>query len=109
MIPHSRWKKYLADRWADLTDELTIAMVGKYTELSDAYLSVIKALTHACLRAGRKLKIDFIEASQLEDETRQEDAEGAPGGGGMRWQVSPASGCLGGCGVSGCQDVPIVD
>lgn len=48
-------------------------MVGKYTELSDAYLSVIKALQHACLAASRRLRIDWIEASNLEETTAQED------------------------------------
>lgn len=32
-------------------------MVGKYTDLSDAYLSVTKALQHACMAANRKLKV----------------------------------------------------
>lgn len=47
-----------------------IAMVGKYTNLSDAYLSVIKALQHACLAADRKLALVWIDAQQLEDSTR---------------------------------------
>ena len=41
-------------------------MVGKYTGLSDAYLSVIKALQHACLACSRKLVIDWIDAQHLE-------------------------------------------
>ena len=36
---------------------VTIAIIGKYTGLSDAYLSVIKSLQHACLAANRKLAI----------------------------------------------------
>ena len=42
-------------------------MVGKYTGLSDAYLSVLKALQHACLAINRKLEVQWIEASDLED------------------------------------------
>jgi CTP synthase len=45
---------------------VTIAMVGKYTELSDAYLSITKALQHACMAANRKLKLEWVEASNLE-------------------------------------------
>lgn len=41
-------------------------MVGKYTGLSDAYLSVLKALQHACLAASRKLEVLWVEASHLE-------------------------------------------
>ena len=61
----TRWEK-MADR-ADLsTGDVRIAMVGKYTGLSDSYLSVIKGLQHASLAVGRNLVIDWIEASELE-------------------------------------------
>ncbi len=49
-----------------LTEEVSIAMVGKYTDLSDAYLSVIKSLQHAAMKVRRKLTINWIEASHLE-------------------------------------------
>ena len=55
--------------------QVRIAMVGKYTGLADAYLSVIKSLQHACLAANRKLEILWVEASHLEDTTKQEDPE----------------------------------
>ena len=42
----------------DLNQEICIAMVGKYTGLSDSYLSVIKALNHASIAASRKLNIE---------------------------------------------------
>ena len=48
-------------------------MVGKYTDLSDAYLSVNKALQHACLTASRKLKLEWIEAGFLEDDAKATD------------------------------------
>ena len=50
-----------------LEQEVRIAMVGKYTGLSDAYLSVIKSLQHAAMAVDRKLVIDWVEASHLED------------------------------------------
>ena len=43
-----------------LSEEVHIAMVGKYTDLSDAYLSVIKSLQHASMAVNRKLVIDWI-------------------------------------------------
>ncbi|MEK7545208.1 MAG: CTP synthase [Patescibacteria group bacterium] len=46
--------------------ELEIAMVGKYTGLEDAYLSVIESLKIACIHQGRKLKINWIDAEELE-------------------------------------------
>jgi CTP synthase len=60
-----RWEK-MADRADSSTEEVHIAMVGKYTGLSDSYLSVIKGLQHASLAVGRNLVIDWIEASELE-------------------------------------------
>lgn len=72
-INMKEWRIGLADKWDSLQQEVVIAMVGKYTELSDAYLSVIKALQHACLAASRKLKIEWIEAGNLEETTREED------------------------------------
>ena len=62
----SEWRK-MALNLDTLTEEVSIAMVGKYTELSDAYLSVIKSLQHAAMEVNRKLKINWIEASHLEN------------------------------------------
>jgi CTP synthase len=62
----------MAYRLDELTEEVNIAMVGKYTDLSDAYLSVIKSLQHAALAVERKLNIDWIEASDLEDANNAE-------------------------------------
>eukprot|EP00887_Chlorella_sp_A99_P007532 scaffold2.g7532.t1 len=69
-----QWKTQLADKWDGLTGVVKIAMVGKYTDLSDAYLSVTKALQHACLGANRRLQVDWVEASNLEEGTQTEDA-----------------------------------
>ena len=61
----SDWK-LMAHHLDTLSEEVHIAMVGKYTNLSDAYLSVIKSLQHAAMAVDRKLIIDWIEASHLE-------------------------------------------
>ncbi|KAJ8529016.1 hypothetical protein K7X08_035851 [Anisodus acutangulus] len=64
---------------AELCDKLhepvRVAMVGKYTGLSDAYLSVVKALVHASVSCHRKLCIDWIAASDLEDEASRENPD----------------------------------
>lgn len=75
----SQWKLNLADKWDNLKEVVKIAMVGKYTELSDAYLSVIKALQHACLAATRRLQVDWVEAQHLEEGTNEEDPEAHAG------------------------------
>ena len=56
----------LAQRMDELSGDVNIAMVGKYTGLSDSYLSVIKALQHSALAEGVNLHIDWVEASDLE-------------------------------------------
>ena len=70
----SEWRK-MALNLDTLTEEVSIAMVGKYTELSDAYLSVIKSLQHAAMEVNRKLKINWIEASHLEDSWKNKSNE----------------------------------
>ncbi|TQE09987.1 hypothetical protein C1H46_004409 [Malus baccata] len=57
---------------ANLHDPVRIAMVGKYTGLSDAYLSVLKALLHASVACRRKLVVDWVAAGDLEDVTAAE-------------------------------------
>lgn len=60
-----RWKTGLADKWDALQTPVKIVLVGKYVELMDAYLSVTKALQHACLAANLKLKLEIIESENL--------------------------------------------
>lgn len=68
------WKA-MADRVDNLEGEVHIATVGKYTGLSDSYLSVIKALQHSSYEVGRKLVIDWIESADLDDQTSAADPE----------------------------------
>ncbi|KAL0906566.1 hypothetical protein M5K25_025068 [Dendrobium thyrsiflorum] len=56
-----------------LRDPVRIAMVGKYTGLSDSYLSVLKALLHASVYCGKKLIVDWVTSTDLEDNTAQEE------------------------------------
>jgi len=63
----SEWQE-MAHDLDKLTEDVSIAMVGKYTDLSDAYLSVIKSLQHAAMKVRRKLTIKWIEASHLEEQ-----------------------------------------
>jgi len=46
---------------------VTVALVGKYTELRDAYLSVAESLRHAGLDHGIEVEIDWIDAETLEN------------------------------------------
>ncbi|MCI1955944.1 MAG: CTP synthase [Oscillospiraceae bacterium] len=72
-----------------LTDSVTIALVGKYIELHDAYLSVAEALTHGGIGNKVKVNVKWVDSETIEDENVGEilaDVEGilVPGGFGQR-------------------------
>ena len=46
--------------------EVRIALVGKYVELHDAYMSVREALLHSALSLGIEAKIDWVHSAELE-------------------------------------------
>ncbi|HEX9069456.1 MAG TPA: CTP synthase [Ktedonobacterales bacterium] len=81
----------LVDRIHQPKPVVTIALVGKYVALHDAYLSVAEALNHAGWAEGADVAIDWIDSEKLEtnwDEYRErlESADGivVPGGFGHR-------------------------
>ena len=66
-----------------------IKVVGKYTQLPDAYLSVIEALHHSGVYYGRHVDIELVDGEELDAEHVEEvlgDADGilVPGGFGIR-------------------------
>ncbi len=82
--------------WTDLvgkvrgaTGTVRIALVGKYVQLQDAYLSVVEALKHAAIHHGRNVEIIWVDAETLKQEeitSHLESADGilVPGGFGVR-------------------------
>jgi CTP synthase len=83
-----RWKDML-ERLEHPGDEVTIGLVGKYTEYEDSYKSLKEALLHGGLAHGLKVNIHWVEAEGVvgEDWERQlEDYDGilVPGGFGKR-------------------------
>lgn len=81
------WEMVFAKQKA-LIGEVKIAMVGKYTGLSDAYKSINEALIHAGIESHVRVNIEHIEAEKLEhdgcDTLRKYDAILVPGGFGQR-------------------------
>jgi CTP synthase len=67
---------------------VTIGMVGKYVNLKDAYISLCEALMHAGLRTRTRVRLEFVEATDVEkhgtDSLRGMDAILVPGGFGER-------------------------
>uniref|UniRef100_A0A452ZZ25 CTP synthase N-terminal domain-containing protein n=1 Tax=Aegilops tauschii subsp. strangulata TaxID=200361 RepID=A0A452ZZ25_AEGTS len=62
----SEWTER-ASRFDKLKSPVRIAMVGKYTGISDSYLSILKALLHASVALDRKLVVDWVPSCDLED------------------------------------------
>ncbi|KAL8259154.1 hypothetical protein R6Q59_027107 [Mikania micrantha] len=79
-----------AETFDNLTNSVKIAMVGKYVGLTDSYLSVVKALLHACIACSLKPSIEWIAASDLEDES----AKAAPGAHSKAWETLKNSACV---------------
>ncbi|KAF7987694.1 hypothetical protein HCN44_003557 [Aphidius gifuensis] len=65
-----KWRD-LAERIDHLRKDVNIVLVGKYTQLEDAYASVTKSLQHASTEVGYKLKLKYLEAENLEQKTLQ--------------------------------------
>ncbi|HEY2718211.1 MAG TPA: CTP synthase [Solirubrobacteraceae bacterium] len=87
----SSWEDSI-ERSERATRNVRIALVGKYVQLEDAYLSVSEALRHAASAEGSTVEIDWIDSEQVEgtdgDAVRErlEQADGIliPGGFGGR-------------------------
>ena len=63
----TRWNG-ITERIANPEGEVTIAIVGKYTGMKDAYKSLIEALAHGGIANRVKVKLDWIESDVFERE-----------------------------------------
>ena len=82
----SEWD-FVVDSHMNAEGLVTIAMVGKYMELLDAYKSVTEALIHAGIHEKTKVKIRYIDSELLEQDHSLLDGVDAilvPGGFGSR-------------------------
>ncbi len=85
----TEWSKLWLIRYLIFKKTTKIALVGKYVELHDAYLSVVEALKHSGLANDTAIDIDWVNANDLTVEnvaSRLADADGiiVPGGFGQR-------------------------
>jgi CTP synthase len=88
--------KPVLDKWEDVSDrihnpegEVTVAIVGKYVQLEDAYKSIAEALTHGGLANRVKVNVEWVDAETFEREDaaphlEKYDAILVPGGFGER-------------------------
>ena len=86
----SKWEE-ISKRIHEPEGEVTIAVVGKYTNLADSYKSLNEALAHGGIANNSKVKIKFVEASIFDADTDDivQELEGVngilvPGGFGER-------------------------
>ncbi|MCF2624416.1 CTP synthase [Ligilactobacillus salivarius] len=79
----------LRDKVKNLSGEVKIALVGKYVQLPDAYISVNEALKHAGYTIEANVKIDYFDSEKLTAENVADELKGydgviVPGGFGDR-------------------------
>jgi CTP synthase len=88
-IDWTEWNKF-TDKIVNPKTELKVALVGKYVDLPDAYLSVVEAIKAAGWSNNAKCNIEWIAADELLDYSKAEtvlksvDAIVVPGGFGIR-------------------------
>ena len=84
----TEWKE-MVHRQLHPTRDVTIALVGKYVELPDAYLSIVEALTHGGIANQAKVHVRWIQSADVTQENIAEKVAGCdgilvPGGFGSR-------------------------
>jgi CTP synthase len=62
----SEWDEVLEREFSETSGEVRVAMVGKYTDLLDAYKSLNEALKHAGLQTLTEVKVEYIDAEDIE-------------------------------------------
>lgn len=84
----SEWRA-LVERIKGLSEDIRIAIVGKYVDLPDAYISIVESLNHAGVMHGVKIKPVWIASDTLKEKKCAEQLKGmhgilVPGGFGVR-------------------------
>jgi CTP synthase len=84
----SDWEDVIVREFSETSGQVRVAMVGKYVDLLDAYKSLNEALKHAGLQNRTKVKVEYIDAEDIErggtDLLKGMDAILVPGGFGDR-------------------------
>ena len=88
----------MVDRIKSCDRRVTVALVGKYVELRDAYLSVAEALQHAGAHYGAGVDISWVSAGDINESSAARLLDGAGGvlasgslGGGVEGMIAAAS------------------
>ena len=98
--------------WIEMVDNLqhpkrkvTIALVGKYTSLHDAYLSVVEALHHGGIANKAEVDIRWVDSEELEKDCQEKRGGGFAGGEVLREKLGDIDGMIipGGFGTRGTE------
>ena len=75
------WKEWgdMLERVENATEPVRIALVGKYVQLHDAYLSVVEALRHAGYENGACIEFEWIDAEKVTEAAAPELFKGVQG------------------------------
>lgn len=87
-IDNSQWEQ-MVKNIKGLHRNITIALVGKYVELHDAYISIVEALNHGGFANGVNINISWIDSTKVNNKNAEElfksvDGILVPGGFGDR-------------------------
>ena len=72
------WEE-IAERYVNPTGTVSVALVGKYVALHDAYLSVAESLTHAGIAHQVKIQLSWIDSNDITEENVAETLKGYQG------------------------------
>lgn len=65
-VNFEKWEEFIG-KMKNANKEIVIAIVGKYTNVKDSYLSIVNSLKHAAPYFDAKVKIKWVEATDIED------------------------------------------
>ena len=87
--PQNKEWEEMIDKIKNLDGEVKVAIVGKYMQLQDSYLSVAESLRHGGFANGVKVKVGFVDSEQINEENvksilQEYDGILVPGGFGSR-------------------------
>ncbi len=104
----SSWRD-MVERAKNRTKDATVAIVGKYVKLADAYLSIIESLNHAGCDLGINVKLKWVDSETVTRENAKDifenvDAIIIPGGFGYRG----VEGKINTCEYARLNDVPLL-
>lgn len=74
----TEWRE-MVERLLTPQKDVRIAIVGKYVELPDAYLSIVEALTHGGIAHHAKVRVEWIAAEEVTPENVREKLAGCSG------------------------------